>query len=597
MFTWDPRDLNPEQVTAITKYESVFLRACPGSGKTRTLTYKIAYELERLRSSKQWVIAITYTHRAADEIHERVDNLGVDTSRLWVGTIHAFCLEWILKPYGIYHEALSRGFSVIDLHERDQLLERLCEPFSSPKVTPWDCEFYCNADGYVLCSQEPRKHDALHVILGKYFDSLLASRQIDFELILYYGHQLVTQYPGICTVLSQLFSHVLVDEYQDTRMIQYAIIASILKAGHGATKAFIVGDPNQAIYTSLGGQAIPVGEFRAMAGIELTELTLSKNYRSSQRIIGYFSNYQSGASPIEAFSEHKGYASHISFNTTVPKHALEAEIERLLSYSIKTVGIAPREICVLAPQWTQLASMTRRLVASMPEYEFDGPGMVPFARDPDNFWYKLAKIALTRASPSLYVRRLRWAGDVLAHMDLAGMNVSALTRSVVLRECNMIEISESDGLHYLEQFFAAFFARLGTEIGASGALQDHHTAFFQSSQIRIDRMKKDGAALIGDISAFRKVFQSRTGITISTIHGIKGAEFDTVIAYALLENMVPHFRDPAGQESARKLLYVISSRARKHLHLLSERGRYYGKREEYQPTQMLANCQFTYDVI
>ncbi|MEV1192286.1 UvrD-helicase domain-containing protein, partial [Pseudomonas aeruginosa] len=108
MFTWDPQDLNSEQSAAVVEPSSVFLIACPGSGKTRTLTYKIAYELSR-RTDKRIVVAITYTHRAADEIQERIEDLGIDTSGLWIGTIHAFCLEWIIKPYGIYSPALAHG--------------------------------------------------------------------------------------------------------------------------------------------------------------------------------------------------------------------------------------------------------------------------------------------------------------------------------------------------------------------------------------------------------------------------------------------------------------------------------------------------------
>lgn len=66
MFIWNDGDLNSEQEAAIFETDSVFLTACPGSGKTRTLTYKIAFELSRLQSSKQFVVAITYTNRAAD---------------------------------------------------------------------------------------------------------------------------------------------------------------------------------------------------------------------------------------------------------------------------------------------------------------------------------------------------------------------------------------------------------------------------------------------------------------------------------------------------------------------------------------------------
>lgn len=597
MFTWDDGDLNPEQEAAIGEPGSVFLIACPGSGKTRTLTYKIAFELSRLQSKKQFVVAITYTNRGADEIHERIENLGVDTSQLWIGTIHSFCLEWILKPYGVYHQALSRGFRVIDAHEREKILEVLCKPYKKPKITHWDCEFYFTETSYVLSCPQDWKHDSLHDILSRYFEVLDERRQIDFELILYYAYQLIAEHPSISKLLSQLFSFVLVDEYQDTKQIQYSIIASILKSGQGVTRTFIVGDPNQAIYQSLGGYPIAFADFQAMAGIELTELMLSKNYRSSERIIEYFGNYNVHDTLIEPASSDKAYPSLISFDDVVTRSELEAELVRLIRFNIETVGIAPHEVCVLAPQWVHLASMTRRLVASMPEYQFDGPGMVPFARDIDNFWYKLSKIALTEAAPGMYVRRLRWAGEVLKDMEAAGINVSALTRKSLLRECNSIVLAETDGLAYLRAFFEALFVRLGTDFHVFAVLQEHHDAFFESSQARIDRLKKDGADFIGDIATFRKVFQSRTGITISTIHGIKGAEFDAVIAYALLEKMVPHFNDPNGQESAMKLLYVIGSRARKNLHLLSERERYEYSGSEYQPTRKLADCNYAYNDI
>ena len=102
--------LNPEQQAVITESGSVVLIACPGSGKTRTLTHKVAAELEKLTSPRQYVVAITYTHRAAEEIEERITELGVDTEQLWIGTIHSFCLEWIIRPYGIYHPKLQNGF-------------------------------------------------------------------------------------------------------------------------------------------------------------------------------------------------------------------------------------------------------------------------------------------------------------------------------------------------------------------------------------------------------------------------------------------------------------------------------------------------------
>ena len=93
MFSWTDRELNDEQDAAVRFEGGQFIIACPGSGKTRTLTYKIAYELSRLTSKRKFVVAITYTNRAADEIHERIEALGVDTTQLWIGTIHASALS------------------------------------------------------------------------------------------------------------------------------------------------------------------------------------------------------------------------------------------------------------------------------------------------------------------------------------------------------------------------------------------------------------------------------------------------------------------------------------------------------------------------
>ena len=133
MFVWGKNDLNPEQEKAIYNENSILLIACPGSGKTRTITYKIAYELSKLESNKQYIIAITYTNRAADEIKERIELLGGDTEQLWIGTIHSFCVEWILKPYHMYIEELKFGYDIINTNDTENYLVSLCDSYSTPK--------------------------------------------------------------------------------------------------------------------------------------------------------------------------------------------------------------------------------------------------------------------------------------------------------------------------------------------------------------------------------------------------------------------------------------------------------------------------------
>jgi superfamily I DNA/RNA helicase len=598
-FAWTREELNGAQSDAVLDENSVFLIACPGSGKTRTLTYKIAYELSRLRTTRQFIVALTYTHRAADEIHERIDELGVDTSQLWIGTIHSFCLEWILKPYGIYEPALARGFRILDNHEQEKLLEELCQ--TERGVTYWDCEYYFTEQGFVLGCRDQSKHTRLHAIFARYFERLAANRQIDFEQILFYASRLIQTRPEISKVLANIFPWILIDEYQDTKKIQYAIVAAIVRAGAERTKLFVVGDPNQAIFGSLGGFAMPVGELRRLCGVQLAERALSENYRSTDRLIRYFSNFNVQATGVRGAGPGRAFPSTISYNTTIVGDEIEAELVRLVRLSTAQ-GFAANQICILAPWWILLAQVTRRLAGALPEYEFDGPGMVPFSRDHENFWYRLSRIALTEASPTQYVRRMRWATEVIKELSNEEIDVRELSPKRLLRESNSIVLDETDGLRYLGEYFTLLMNRLEINWQSHALLTEHHQAFFDSSAAKIDRLQRQGAAYIGGIEFFRKVFRHRSGITVNTIHGVKGGEFDVVIAFGLLQGMVPHFSEEGdadgGNNSAKKLLYVVASRARKHLHLISERNRLRGgRRGPYEATDTLTTCLFNYDVV
>ena len=119
------KELSPEQQAACTAPNNVLLTACPGSGKTRTLTHRLAYQVLQKSDSRKINIAITYTNRAADEINQRIEELGIDTECVWAGTIHQFCLEWILKRYKMYTQSLNQGFKVIDERVKERYLTEI----------------------------------------------------------------------------------------------------------------------------------------------------------------------------------------------------------------------------------------------------------------------------------------------------------------------------------------------------------------------------------------------------------------------------------------------------------------------------------------
>ncbi|MCH4896470.1 ATP-dependent helicase [Marinilabiliaceae bacterium JC040] len=600
MFVWNKDELNSEQEKAIFEQNSVLLVACPGSGKTRTLIYKIAYELSRLKSEKEFIIAITYTNAAADEIKDRVELLGVDVTQLWIGTIHSFCLEWILRPYSLYLDELKNGFSVINSYDAEELLEKLCKSFEGNKLSLYDCGYIATHDKFILMCKDKFKHKNIRAVLTKYFNILKQNNQIDFEMILAYSFKILKKRPVISQILSKLFPFILIDEYQDTKEIQYHIISSILKAGNSKSRTLIVGDPNQAIYDSLGGFPMSKSDLELLFGFKLTIADLSKNYRSSSKIINYFNAYKTYDNKILSVGKNKDYNSLITFNNTIHKDNLVDEIVNLVILNIKDKHISQNEICIAAPQWYPLASLTRNLMVRLPECSFDGPGMSPFARDIDNFWYKLSRIVLTEPSPNLYIRRLRWSTEVLNELSNFGVEISDFTNKGLLRFCNSVSIDEEEGLEYLRIIFDKICVFLKISIPGFPILKEHYDSFFRSSEKRIEKLQKEGNEFVDSISNFKKVFKQREGITVSTIHGIKGEEYDTVIGFGILEGWVPHFSDKInGAKNSKKMLYVLSSRARKNLHLISEIGRNVNNYNPtgLKPTSHLLSYDFKYDEI
>lgn len=318
MLTLSEDDLNADQRAAVMEPGNVFLIACPGSGKTRALTYKIALLLSGMQSKRKWVVTITYTHRAAEEIRERIERLGVDTSQLWIGTIHSLCLEWILRPYSIYLPTLQYGFSVIDPHDAENIISGLCKRYNIKRFSFNDCGYYYTPSGREIACRDPAKIQAVKAVLDEYESILLEHRLIDFEQMLRYSHDLVRNQPFVSKALGKLFSFILMDEYQDTKHIQYHIVASILKASGGDAGSFIVGDPSQAIYGTLGGYAIKAQEFCELSVTNFTEMTLSENYRSSSKIVGYYEAFKVHPCAINAMGDDRDYPSTISYDDATP---------------------------------------------------------------------------------------------------------------------------------------------------------------------------------------------------------------------------------------------------------------------------------------
>lgn len=115
------KELSPEQQAACTAPNNVLLTACPGSGKTRTLTHRLAYQVLQKSDSRKINIAITYTNRAAEEIINRLEDMNIDLSSIWTGTIHQFCMRYIIRPYAMYSKSFVRAIKSLTIIVRKSM--------------------------------------------------------------------------------------------------------------------------------------------------------------------------------------------------------------------------------------------------------------------------------------------------------------------------------------------------------------------------------------------------------------------------------------------------------------------------------------------
>ena len=586
--------LNEEQKLAVQQEGNVLLTACPGSGKTRVIIHKLAFEVSRLdEGSKKRIAAVTFTVRASEEIFRRLNALGINSDRIWSGTLHAFCLEWIMKPYSCYLPELKNGFSIADETFCSDLISELKGKYSLQQIDPVNLRF--NRDGSFV---EPKS--VQRRLLKEYHEILKQKKLIDFELLLYYSYQILSTYPKIQTTLSNLFKLICVDEYQDTQDLLYAIISTIIKAGNGSTSLFLVGDTDQAIYASLGGVAKNIDEIEAeLNGMPITPLTLTGNYRSSQRIIDFYRHFQTQSIDIEAVGSNAETEGLITLNNTINSSKIVDEIARLIKTSLEN-GIPEDEICVLVPQWWLITSVSKKLRATLPDVNFDASGLAPMSRNRENIWYKLSRLFLTEPSPKIYSSRYRWATELTESFRVATNTEFKEKYKIernLLRLINSIKSKETEGIDYLIDCFEQFLSAVEIDYTKYPQLVENWKLFFDNME---SRLNDPDFKIPSDIQSFKSFYREMTGVIINTCVGVKGEEFETVIAYGLLNGYIPHWNEifsGNATDASKKLMYVICSRAKTNLHLISETGRTTRRGDALTMTPELASKVFDYDNI
>lgn len=282
-------ELNSAQCQAVSSNaKHLLVLAGAGSGKTRVLVHRIAWLMAKERVSPQRILAVTFTNKAAQEMRARIEKmLGMPTGHLWVGTFHGICHR-LLRQH--YHEAnLPNNFQIIDADDQLRLVKRLI------RERGWD-EQDCDpkrALSFINRQKDEGKRAGNIVSSTIYEISLFIeiyrlyeqhcqrAATVDFAEILLRAYELWRDNSDILAQYQQRFSHVLVDEFQDTNTIQYAWLRLIFSAQNSM---MIVGDDDQSIYGWRGAKIENIHrlnkDFKDMVTIRLEQ-----NYRSTSTIL------------------------------------------------------------------------------------------------------------------------------------------------------------------------------------------------------------------------------------------------------------------------------------------------------------------------
>jgi len=581
--------LNPQQETAAAFPENAVVTACPGSGKTRVLIAKLIKSLSALESPKRKIVALTFTNRAADEIKSRLDVSGTDSAALWAGTIHSFALEWILRPYAPYLPQLSRGFTTADEYESERILSALKKDHGLEFFDKINTQY--DREGHVT-----QKNSIDRQIFESYKRQLYERKLLDYDDILYFAYRLVSENTEIAGNLARMLDLVCVDEMQDIQDLQYGVLSKIFRATSNPFKIFLVGDEDQSIYETLGSITKNPQQVAEEFGLpQIEHLTLDGNYRSTQRIVDFFSRFGSGASDLTSLADYKDEAGTIRFeNQSISRSELPEVVAGLIRQALDS-GIPDKEICVIAPQWTQVKEVTRSLIQRLPDVEFDAPGLSPLYGTRENIWFRVARLFLTEPSPRKSRIRIRWANELIAELIdfeyLPEIDPIKAGRKL-LRMMNAIISTEEDGLCFLRDCFEQFEEKLGVCSENVPKLKELKESFFAKA---FERISNQNLPIPSDTVSFRRLFNHPSGVVVNTCHGVKGEEYETVIALGLLDGYLPHWEVLSAQgksDSWKKrqqsnMLYVICSRSKKNLYLISESGRKTQRQKPYQTTTML----------
>ena len=612
----DLHRLNAPQRAAVVHGDSPLLvLAGAGTGKTTVITYRIAHFLAERQVAPERILAVTFTNKAAREMRERAGKLcGLDPRALDIGTFHGMCGR-ILRRYG-ERIGIAPSFVIYDHDDQLQLVRQCLTSLNldpqtfTPQAIRHHLEHWKNAGE----TPEEAKASGLEMLAKKalevyrlYEETCLAANAVDFGDLLLHTATLLRRVPEVRQALQARWSHILVDEYQDTNHVQYLLLKSLVTDAHSLT---VVGDDDQSIYRWRGADIGNILRFeRDFPGAEL--IRLEQNYRSTSVILeaanGVIAHNVARKGKSLSTQGERGEKLHLRLY-----HSERDEGEGLgdLITAALARGVPPEELAVLYRTNAQSRPIEDALRRRQLPYAIYGGvrfydrreirdalaylrlmvnprSDVDFLRVVNAPARGIGKTTLERLLEAARARgiSLYQAAILVAagELQLAGRPNKGLSEFVALVEqLRGLEGKEPLG-RLLERVLddSGYLAALKQDESEDAAdrienLAELVAALDEYVELNVDATLAgfvEEASLATDVDGLK---EGGGQVSLMTLHTAKGLEFTEVFLPGLEEGLFPHSRsvgERAALEEERRLCYVGLTRARRQVHLSAARVR------------------------
>lgn len=588
-------ELSPDQKAAVEYIGPALVVAGAGSGKTRTLTAKIAYLIHRGVAPEK-ILAITFTNKAAGEMKSRLVRLtGLSAERFpWVRTFHSACFK-ILKQH-CHVLGFKTPLQIYSDYQQQKLLKEILLKLNIDKKHLFPVRFHLsNAKN----NGDPRRYlDAqrrmpgvpLHEIFHLYEKALKDINAVDFDNILLMTRDLLRDDPEIRGQYQNLFSYVLVDEYQDTNNLQEDLTRLLVRDG----RLFCVGDDWQAIYGFRGSNVDHFLQFvENYEGARI--FRLERNYRSSEEIVQTANDlirHNKKRVDKSCYSRKTGGIIEVhDFFTDEEEAAWTARKIRLL----RDAGLKYEDMAVLyRTKFCSLCFEKAFRSANIPYKMLGAKGFFERKEILDITCYLAA--AVFEKDDAAFDRILntpkRGIGPAVVkkihQVREEGMSLQEAARRAVGEKIfsNKIYGALKDLLELLDHIRAmAPDAAVRTVLDRTGYL-DHLQKYsttasdFTARQENLDQLIYSASQFetlleyLEDASLVREDTEDgdegEAGVSLSTMHASKGLEFCAVFVAGCEENLLPHWKSKETEteiQEERRLMYVAMTRAERYLYI------------------------------